>query len=144
VNSQAGDRPGGELHRAIAGEVSMAAEDTGGPNPALPLKSRSACFELEPVRSIELSSAAAVILSDAESFVLPIERAPLLVSLPPMLRTVPPAPALSSTLREPVLSTKVVTERLSDPTKRHNTSAGWPARRPFAHCHLSRGLDDAL
>ena len=88
------------------------------PNPAPPVTSRSAWLALEPVTLIvpllPLLSDAAVTLSDAESVLLPRSRVALvmllpLVSVPPMLRVVPPSPALKSTNRLPVLFRKVVT-----------------------------------
>jgi hypothetical protein len=66
---------------------------------------------LEPLRTIEpvLSSDAAVTSSGADSVALPMVRRWPLVSVPPILRIVPPAPALSSTCREPALSRTVAT-----------------------------------
>jgi hypothetical protein len=73
--------------------------------------SRSAWLAPKPVRLINpvLWSDAAVTSSDAERVALPMRREPLLVSAPPMLRTVPPSPPLPSTRRRPVLVRKVAT-----------------------------------
>jgi hypothetical protein len=81
------------------------------PTPAPPVTSRSAWLAAEPSRRISpvLSSDAAVTSSDAESVALPMRREPLLVSVPPMLRIVPPAPPLRSTFRRPRLSRTVAT-----------------------------------
>jgi hypothetical protein len=111
ARGQAGDLTARELDRAVAGESRVAAQDSrrAESRAAAHIDERLVRAGADEVDLARIVERRRVTSSDAESAALPTRRKELLVSVPPTLRIVPPALALSSTYRIPVLSRKVVT-----------------------------------